>query len=220
MDVVFDLRKPLLVLALAAGAGALGACQEDLAGGAACPALCPEQSLEVRDTVIFPVAVDTTLRGYPPLGAEPQLLLAQRGDTLATAIVARFDTLYSSITRGTDPASQKIVGIDTANVTINVLDTTATKARVTVDVYDVDTNAGDFDTAAVRALFRPDRLLSSRSFAPDSVKGALQIPVPASFLLPRVVASGRVRLGIAVRSDSAVQLHAASTESSNAPGLT
>ncbi len=42
----------------------LAGCQEDLAGGAACPALCPD-TLTVRDTVLFAnemLASDVTLR--------------------------------------------------------------------------------------------------------------------------------------------------------------
>jgi hypothetical protein len=58
--IVFRARHrliPLVSLALLA----LAACKEDLAGGAACPTLCPGQTLEVHDTVLVAEQVfDTT----------------------------------------------------------------------------------------------------------------------------------------------------------------
>src|SRR5687768_10987997 len=100
MERVFDLRRPIGLFCVAAVLLiGLGACREKLDGGAACPALCPEQGLEVRDTTLFPfefpspVAIDSTIFGFPPLGTELQLLLANRGDSLRTAAIARFDTL-------------------------------------------------------------------------------------------------------------------------------
>src|SRR5665213_1882649 len=57
---------PFLGLALLT----LAACNENLAGGAACPSLCPGQQLEVHDTVLVASALfDTTalVNGMPPL---------------------------------------------------------------------------------------------------------------------------------------------------------
>ena len=55
-------RAPFVVLALVA-AGILAACTEDFQGGAACPALCPEQNVVVFDTSFDPVELDTTVTG-------------------------------------------------------------------------------------------------------------------------------------------------------------
>ena len=58
----------------------LAGCQEDLAGGAACPALCPD-TLTVRDTVLLASEVlerDITLLGSPAIGTEAQLLVVGR----------------------------------------------------------------------------------------------------------------------------------------------
>ena len=55
-----DVLKGLRLLALcAAGLMMIAGCSENLDGGAACPVLCPEQGLEVRDTVLYPVVFDS-----------------------------------------------------------------------------------------------------------------------------------------------------------------
>ena len=93
------LPRSLRALVLSAGAAlALAGCQENLAGGAACPALCPD-TLTIKDTVLFAAqALDTdlTVPGSPPLGTELALLVAnyeQGGDRLVTGVVLRFDSL-------------------------------------------------------------------------------------------------------------------------------
>ncbi|MDQ3697253.1 MAG: hypothetical protein M3373_04410 [Gemmatimonadota bacterium] len=232
MGVVFDLPecvprisaglyKLLGVLALGLAAAALlGGCQEDLGGGAACPALCPEQVLEVRDTIISPVSLDTTLFAYPPFGGEPLILLARRGDTLVTAAALRFDSLHQHITAGAgDIDSKRIVEIDTASVAFSIADTTLVKDSVTFEVYDIDAPATDPDTAVVRTLFTPERLLSTRTLPRDSVADSVRISVPASFVLARVLAAERVRLGIAIRSDSSVAIRIVSSDGGLPPRL-
>jgi hypothetical protein len=213
-------RKPF-ALALAFGAAVLlGACQEDLGGGAACPALCPEQELEVRDTLLFPIVLDTNLVGYPVLGREPILLVTTRPDTVQTAAVARFDTLPTHLARGTDTAQTRIVGVDSAALRVDVADTPRLpRAPITFDVYDVDVDAPDPDTAAVRQLIRPDRLVGSRTFDDTAVTGALVIPISTSFVEQKVLARSRVRLAVAVRADSSVAVRLIATESEVGPTL-
>ena len=224
---MFDLRRPLHALALGAFLIAgLGACRERLEGGAACPVLCPEQELEVRDTTLFPfafpspIAIDTTISGFPPLGSEFQLIIARRGDSLQTAAIARFDTLSSTIrVSPTDTSRRAITDIDSAGLLIQVGETPIATSRVTIEVYDVDTTAADLNTEAIRVLFRPDRLLSSASFAQDSLTGTLRIPIPTAFLASRVTAGRRVRLGIGVRSATSVQIRSLSSETGGPPVL-
>lgn len=225
---MFDLHKPINSLVLAAIlVGGLVACREKLEGGAACPALCPEQGLEVRDTTLFPfafpspIAIDSTISGFPPLGTEAQLIIARRGDSLVTAAIARFDTLPSTIRLGlTDTSRRVITGIDSASLVIEVGETPIARSRVTIELYDVDTTAADLDVDAVRLLFRPDRLISSATFAPDSLTGRLRIPIPPAFLTSRVIGGRRVRLGIGVSSDSSVQIRTLSTETGGPPVIT
>ena len=197
---------------LAACAVVLGACQEDLGGGAACPALCPGQELIARDTLLHPVSFDSTISGYPPVGAEPYLLLARRGDSLVTAVVARFDTLSTVIRRSTtDTVARPVTGVDSAEITLEVMDTLAVrrrivKAPVTIDVYDVDTTGTALDPAAERVLLRPDRLVASRTFPTDSLTGTLRIPLPTDAILQRILSRRRVRFGFLAQSDSSAQL--------------
>ena len=212
------LRRLRPLAFVAAGLMMITACREDLEGGAACPVLCPEQGLEVRDTVLYPVVLDSTLAGYPLIGSEPALIVARRGDTLVTAGVARFDTLLNRITRG-DTSQRDIIGIDTANLVISISEAPVAEDSVTIEIYDVDTTVVGIDTAAVRQLFRPDRLISSMTFDEDSLVGVRRIPVPVAFLEPKVLNSQRVRFGIAVRSDSSVQIQLLTAESAGAPIL-
>jgi hypothetical protein len=213
---MIDALRRLRPLALCAvGLMMIGACREDLEGGAACPVLCPEQGLEVRDTVLYPVVLDSTLAGYPLLGSEPALIVARRGDTLVTAGVTRFDTLLQRITRG-DTAGRTITSIDTADLVISIGAAPIAKDSVTIELYDVDTTVTGIDTAAVRQLFRPDRLISSFTLDKDSLVGVRRIPVPVSFLEPKIIGADRVRFGIAVRSDSSAQIQLLTAESAGA----
>lgn len=216
---MIDGLKRLRPLALCAvGLMMIAACREELEGGAACPVLCPEQGLEVRDTVLYPVVLDSTLIGYPLIASEPALVVARRGDTLVTAAVARFDTLLQRITRG-DTAERTIVGIDTAYLAISISEAPIAADSVTIELYDVDTTVTGIDTAAVRQLFRPDRLISSLTLDQDSLIGVKRIPVPVAFLEPKVIGAQRVRFGIAVRSDSSAQIELLTAESGGAPIL-
>jgi hypothetical protein len=212
----FRRLRPLALCAV--GLMMLAGCRENLTGGEACPILCPEQGLEVRDTVLFPVVLDSTIAGYPLIGSEVALVLAHRGDTLKTAGAVRFDTLLQRITRG-DTAQRLIASIDTASLLISFGAAPIAKDSVTVELYDVDTAVVGIDTAAVRQLFRPDRLLSSRTLHKDSLNGVRRIPVPTAFLTPRVIGAQRVRFGIAVRSDSSVQVQILTAESGAAAVL-
>src|SRR5512145_3199207 len=84
-------RGHWMTLATVVAAIVLGACGEDIQGGAACPVLCPEQNVTVFDTVLEPVVLDTSVGPFPTIGTEEVLLLARLGDTLDTRPVVRFD---------------------------------------------------------------------------------------------------------------------------------
>jgi len=73
-------HRPLIaVVALVATVALLGACTEDLDTKAACPSLCPNQDVTLRDTILDAVALDTTLPNYPGKGGEAYLLVASQG---------------------------------------------------------------------------------------------------------------------------------------------
>lgn len=212
---------------LAGGVVIIAGCQEHLASGAACPTLCPD-TLTVIDTQFDGrAAIDSaiTVNGIPPMGSEPQLLVAdytKGGDTVRTVAVIRFDSLtrFFPDTDTTKPP-RPLTRVDSAGLFLNVLlpsdsslDTVYVPDTVTFLLYDVDTSANDFDTAAVHARFA-SAPIDSLTLPPDSVRGTIKIPIDSGFLATRVRGGRRVRLGIRVRSARGVQVRLGSTESNN-----
>jgi hypothetical protein len=209
----------------------LAGCQEDLAGGAACPALCPD-TLTVRDTVLFAsemLASDVTLRGSPALGTEAQLLAAdyvQNGDRLHTGVVFRFDSVQRVLTDTTGKPPRAITSVDTASLRINIAapssgsyDSTLVRDTVvTFVVYDVDAAAGDFDTAAVRARFGATEV-GSREVLRDSLTGTIAIPLDTGYLASHIRNGDRIRLGLEVRSDNGAQVRIFSVEGGSPTSL-
>ena len=207
-----------VMFAIATG---VAACAEDLSGGAGCPVLCPEQNVQVRDTLLEGVVVlDTTVLGYPVLGTESFLLVATRGDTLDARAVIRFDTLTQAFTRG--GVDSAIYRVDSAQITVR-LDTTGTKATapVTVELYDVDTTANDTSTAAVLALFRPDRRIGGKTFATTELKDTLRVPLTNAAVLTKLTGAAprRLRVGFRVTSTASAQLRMVSREGGAPPVL-
>ncbi len=201
---------PLLAMLLVAG---LGACNENLEGGAACPSLCPAQAVPVRDTLISPALVfDSTFVGYPVRGTESGMLLATRGDTLEVRGVVRFDTLIYVWTP-TNDSSRKITKVDGSLVRLR-LDLAGARLpdNVRFDVFDVDTVAHDSSSAAVLALYRPNRRIGSITLAKTSLTDSLDIPLSDSAVLSKLTASGRLRLGFRVDGSGPVSLRAQTVE--------
>ena len=214
---VVGLPKQLLVLLAAISVVvAAGACSEDFTGGATCPVLCPESGFQiVNETLDAVVLLDSTVRGFPLPGDESQLTLLQRfgsGDTAITAGIARFDVIPRTIPVGTD--SVLVAKIDSAELRLSVssstLDSlsrrdTLKRVPVTIEVYDVDTAATDFDTAAVRARFRPGTLIGSYTVRRDSLPDSVFVRLDTAVIRARVQA-GRLRVGLRIRSDSSMQV--------------
>jgi hypothetical protein len=213
-----------LALLLAAGAvvTAVGACSEDFTGGAACPVLCPESGFEiVNDTLDAVVTLDSTVVGFPLPGDDGQLTLMQRfggGDTVITAGVVRFDFIPKTVPVGTDSAA--VTKIDSVYLRLAVVSGTADslsrrdslqRVPVTIEVYDVDTTASDFDTAAVRVRFRPGTLLGTFTVRRDSLPDSLFVRLDTAAFRARVQA-GRLRVGLRIRSDSSTQVPISATE--------
>lgn len=209
----------------------LAGCQEDLAGGAACPALCPD-TLTVRDTVLLANEVlgsDITLPGSPALGTELQLLAAdyvQSGDRLHTGVVFRFDSVQRALTDTTGNPPKPITSIDTASLHISIVappsgsyDSTLVRDTVvTFVVYDVNASAGDFDTAAVRERFGATQV-GSVSVKRDSLSGTIVIPLDTGFMASHVRDGERVRLGLEVQSDNGAQVRIFSAEGGSSASL-
>lgn len=203
------------VLQLAAGLAAVlsvAACSEKLEAGASCPLLCPEQAISLRDTVIDAVEADTTVLGIPPIGAEQFLMLASHGDTLETRAIIRFDTLPQQFTQGGTDST--ITHVDSAFLlTPLALPDSVHRPKVplTIEAYDVDTAATDTSSAILGSLFRPDRFLGSKTFAPESLKDTVRIPISPDSVKIRVDSGTKLRVGLRVVSTKGVDLRIGTT---------
>lgn len=211
----------LILLGLAAAAS-VGACTEKLEAGASCPLLCPNPDIQPRDTIVEGVVLDSTVPGFPPIGQESVLLLAARGDTLDTRVIFRFDTLPKTYSHPSAPADSVINHVDSATVQV-VLDTTTLAGipalptnSVTIELYDVDSPA-DTVAADLVPLFSPDRLLGSKTFAPESLaKDTLLLPVAPAAVLSKIITGSRLRLGLRLVSSTSTQLRIFSSTTSSA----
>lgn len=202
-----SLRRAWSVLAVAVATVALGACNEHLDAGSACPSLCPGLSIPIRDTVLSPVlALDSTLIGFPSVGTEDGIPLAARGDTLDVRGVIRFDSLTRIFAPPGD-TTREISQVDTAILRVRInLTQSRLPATVTFEAYDVDTTAADDNHAAVLALFRPGRLLSSRTVARADITDSLVFPLSSAAILEKIRSGGNLRIGLRLVGSGPVSL--------------
>lgn len=213
------IRAATLAIA-AAGVVAIHGCTERLEGGAGCPILCPGQDVELRDTLVAAVVLDTVLSSYPAIGREPTLLLTSRGDTIETRIIIRYDTLPTTYSIPNTPTPAPVELVRNARVKVRLAWPPANAAQsVTIDAYDVDTTlaeGGAADTAAATMLplFRPDRFLGSITFTPQEIANqtspaadtSVRIPINDAYLLAKIQARARLRVGLLVRAAESAQL--------------
>ena len=200
-------KRVLTLLGLAIGAVTIAACSEKLDAGASCPLLCPQQAISLRDTTIDALVVDTTIVGLPSIGSEAYLMLASHGDTLETRAIVRFDTLPQTYQKSL--IDSVIVHIDTAMLVtpIGHIDSLKRpKVPITIEAYNVDTTEADTVAAVLGSLFRPNRFLGSKTFAPESLKDTLQIPISTDSVLARVLNGTRLRIGFRLVSSQGYDL--------------
>lgn len=191
----------------------IAACSEKLESGRSCPLLCPEQAVALRDTIVDAVTSDTTVQGLPPIGNESFMMLASHGDTLQTRVIVRYDTIPQTYSKSSIDST--IVKIDTAMLVVPILLDTLKRPKLplTIEVYDVDTVATDTVASVLGALFRPDRFLGSRTFAPESLLDTLRIPISTDTVLDRVLNATKLRVGLRVLSSVSVDLQIGSSQS-------
>jgi hypothetical protein len=217
--------RKLALIALVV-AGVLAACAEDYEGGAACPALCPEQNVVVFDTTLDPVALDTTVGPFPTHGTETELLLAARGDTVDVRPVVRFDELPLYYNQGA-PVDTVIEVIDSPYVKLRINRASSVFTQpVTIDVFDVDTTVGDSAAAAndtssalERLLFRPDRLIGSITFDTAQITDSLRIPLDSLTVITKLHNQQRLRLGFRATSIAPVNIRIVAYEGGESPVL-
>ena len=186
----------------------LAACTEELTGSLGCPELCGDQSATLKDTTLVGViAIDSTLNGYPKFGSSRDFTMIAQGDTADVRLVIRFDTLPNTFRHPNAPADSAITRVDSARIYV-VVDTTIgrPKAPVTIDMFDVDTTAADSLTGALVPLFRPDRLIGTRTFEVAEIRDTLPLPLNNSVVLAKATAGARLRVGIRISSTQVAKL--------------
>lgn len=198
-----SMTRVLTRLAALAGVLALAACAEKTDTTAACPALCADPTLALRDTVLDAVVADTSMGDFPVAGAippalDPYVVLANRPDTSDVRLAVRFDTL--PVTRSATDTAR----IDRLRNTALLLfvDTTVSvrpAGGATIELFDVDTSAtNDSLPDVVRPLFRDARRLGARTFTRAQLVDTLRIPMNDAFVLDRIQRGARLRVGVRV----------------------
>ncbi len=210
------LRVPLLLalpLALI-----VGACSENLESGGTCPALCPGQQLDIRDTVLDPALVfDTTLSRFPLLGNEPAMLLASRGDTLDVRAIIRFDTLVRFFRPAEGDTVRPVAMVDSATLNIRLVRTRlALPASFTIEAYDVsDTLLVDSLPRNLAQYFNAGRLLGVVNVDSAGLRDTttIKIPIDTMRLLDAIEELEAVfRVGLRIRSTEPVEVFVRSTD--------
>ena len=176
------------------------ACTENLDTSVGCPELCSDQSGSIVTVTIDPVVLDTAVSALTGQGTEAEMLVATRGDTVDSRAIIRFDSIPARYQKKTsDTTTTAITIADSALIQFRI-DTVGAKfpGPVTIEAYDVNTDAPDSLISAVTALFTPDRFIASRTFAKDSLKDTVKIALPPSAILTRL--GGRLRVGLRATS--------------------
>jgi hypothetical protein len=195
------------------------ACTETLDNDAGCPLLCPDQGGEIQTVTLDAITLDSTVSALEGQGTEASLLIATRGDSIDSRAIIRFDSIPALYHKpGPDTTSIEITQVDSAILRMRV-DTIGGKipATVTLDFYDVNSNAPDTATAVIAALFTPDRLITSATFEKAALKDTINVPIPGSQILARK--GGPMRIGVRARGPESVQLRLWSQEGAGAPTL-
>jgi hypothetical protein len=195
------------------------ACTEKLDNSAGCPILCPDQGGDIQTVTLDAVSFDSTVSALTGQGTEVSLLLATRGDTLDSRAVIRFDTIPDRYRRpGADTTSIEVTTVDSAFLRLRV-DTVGGKipATLALDLYDVNSTAPDTAINEIAALFTPERLITSATFANSQLKDTINVPIPGDAILSRK--GSRLRIGIRARAAQSVQLRLLSQEGAGAPSI-
>ena len=210
-------RKSALTLVAVIATFAIAACSEQLDAGKSCPLLCPEQEINLKDTLLDAISSDTTVTGIPPIGSETFLMLSSHHDTVQTRAIIRFDTLQTTFTAA-NAIDSTISRIDTAQLVLP-LDKADSLHKpsgpITLEAYNVDTTASDTAVAALAPLFRPSRLLGAKTFAPESLLDTLRIPISPDTILDRMNNGKHLRIGLRLVSAQGFDIRIGTTLNGN-----
>lgn len=190
----YSLLPSLLILAATS-------CTEKLDSIAGCPDLCTGQGAPIQTLVVEPVILDTTVTATGEFATETFLFVGNRGDTLDTRAIIRFDSVPRRYSKANVTDSVDISTVDSAFITVRIdRRGSILPDRVTIDAYDVD--LPDPNPTDVAALFTPARLIGSRTVPKDSLKDSLRIPLNSAAILKKAQNQGRLRIGIKARNSS------------------
>jgi hypothetical protein len=218
--------RPLLVATTLVGA--IAACDESLESGLACPALCPQQAEPLKDTTLYAVEFDTSVGGFPATGLEGELLLASEPGKFDSRAVVRFDTLQTVFRHvGIVGDDSDIVTVDSAFIKLRIVRSDTLGPDVTIEVYDLDRDSTgnsaveDTSVALLLPFFAPGRLLGSRTFAAESLKDSIAIPIDGPRLVSKMQPDSiqRLRIGLRAFGSSPVELSVFSANSGFSPLL-
>ncbi|MFL5510717.1 MAG: hypothetical protein ACJ79J_14115 [Gemmatimonadaceae bacterium] len=188
-------------------------CSENLDSSGVCNVLCPPIGGDVTTlTIDGAVQIDTSVPSGSGLGTESGLFLANRIDTLDTRVILRFDSLPQTFIPTGDTA-RAIQSVDSAYILLRI-DTLSIKGPgpVTIEAYDVDTTANDTATAAVLALFRPDRFISSQTFARADLKDSTRYFISNAAVLSKIQNKQPLRIGLRATGPVSSQMVISATE--------
>jgi hypothetical protein len=197
-------------------------CTEKLDGSAGCPLTCVDQSVQIQTVTLDAVQVDSTVLGGLGKGTEQEMLLANRGDTLDTRVIFRFDTLPSTSQASQADTAVPINYVDSVMLKVHVDSTAFTiGVPVTISVYDVDDSTLVDDTSAtvLAPLFTPSRLITTEVYDPGSIVDSIAVALPSAFVLAKAKARARLRLGLMVSASKSVDFRILAQESGFSPAL-
>jgi hypothetical protein len=210
-------RSALAALCLTAAG-----CTEELENAVGCPALCPEQSVEILTITIEPVVVDTTVIALIAPGATDSMFLARRGDTVDSRVIVRFDSLPQRFRpSSTDTTTQPITTVTGSSLRL-ILSTDGGKLAepTTIEAFNVDTAAADTAFAALLPLFRSDRAIGGKAFTIAELTDTIAVPLSDSAVLATARDGRRLRIGLRVSGPTAVEFVVLSSDAGTPPQLT
>lgn len=197
-------------------------CTEKLDGSAGCPLTCVDQSVQIQTVTLDAVQVDSTVLGGLGKGTEHEMLLANRGDTLDTRVIFRFDTLPSTSQASQTDSAVPINYVDSVMLKVKVDSSAlAIGVPVTISVYDVgdSTLVDDTSATALTPLFTPSRLITTQVFSPGTIVDSIAIALPSAFVLAKAQARARLRLGLRASASKSVDFRILAQESGFSPAL-
>lgn len=214
-------HKRAALFGIVASTLAIAACSEKLDAGKSCPLLCPEQTIQLRDTTIDAVFGDTTVLGLPSIGNETFLMLASHDDSVDVRVIIRYDTITKTFTGGSSTDST-ITHVDSAELVIPLVSADTTRrptTPITIEAYDVDTAGTDTVSSVLGSLFRPDRFLGSKTFAPESITDTLRLPIATDTVFDRINNGTHLRVGLRLVANPGFDMRIGSSNAGHAVQL-